>query len=89
MDRSKINRAEAASDRARRSAEESVMSIIPCHRGGHNCNWPACPQDCDGRPAADAYSAALDKLDDGQCADCPGDIDENWVWVGTLRRNVR
>ena len=46
------------------------MSVIPCHRGGHNCNWPACPQDCDGRPAADAYSAALDKLDDRQCADC-------------------
>lgn len=38
------------------------MSVIPCHRGGHNCNWPACPQDCDGRPGADAYSAALDKL---------------------------
>ena len=24
-------------------------SIIPCYRGGHNCSWPACPQDCDGR----------------------------------------
>ena len=25
-------------------------SIIPCYRGGHNCSWPACSQDCDGRP---------------------------------------
>lgn len=30
------------------------MSVIPCYRGGHNCNWPACAQDCDGRPGADA-----------------------------------
>ena len=27
------------------------MSMIPCHRGGHHCSWPACSQDCDGRPA--------------------------------------
>ena len=26
------------------------MSVIPCYRGGHNCNWPACPLSCDGRP---------------------------------------
>lgn len=25
------------------------MSVIPCHRGGHHCEWPACPLDCDGR----------------------------------------
>lgn len=25
-------------------------SVIPCHRGGHNCLWPACAPDCDGRP---------------------------------------
>lgn len=25
-------------------------SVIPCHRGGHACAWPACPTDCDGRP---------------------------------------
>jgi len=36
------------------------MSVIPCHRGGHICNWPACPQDCNGRPGADAYSADLE-----------------------------
>ncbi len=23
--------------------------IVPCHRGGHHCRWPACPLDCDGR----------------------------------------
>ena len=28
------------------------MSVIPCYRGGHLCSWPACPQDCDGRPGA-------------------------------------
>ena len=37
------------------------MSVIPCHRGGHLCNWPVCPEDCDGRPGADAYSTALDR----------------------------
>jgi hypothetical protein len=46
-------------------------NVMPCHRRGHLCNWPACqprgvyalspPQDCDGRPGADAYSAALDQ----------------------------
>ena len=30
-------------------------SVIPCHRRDR-CNWPACPQDCDGRP--------------GLCKDC-------------------
>lgn len=54
------------------AATESVMSVIPCHCGGHNCSWPVCPQDCDGRPgsrAHGAYLAALDKLADGQCAE--------------------
>lgn len=37
-----------------------MNSVIPCHRGGHHCNWPACPQECDGRSGADAYSPALD-----------------------------
>lgn len=23
--------------------------LIPCHRGGHHCRFPACPLDCDGR----------------------------------------
>ena len=32
------------------------MSVIPCHRGGHICNWPACSKDCDGRPAAGGVS---------------------------------
>ena len=41
---------------------KSPMSVIPCHRGGHLCNWPACPEDCDGRPGADAYSTALDRM---------------------------
>ena len=68
------------------SLEESVMSVIPCHRGGHNCNWPACPQDCDGRPGADAYSAALDKLDDGQCADSDGCHPSCAVWHGRTAR---
>lgn len=26
-------------------------STVPCHRGGHHCRWPACPTNCDGRPA--------------------------------------
>lgn len=30
------------------------MGVIPCHRGGHECKWPACAQDCDGRPGRDA-----------------------------------
>lgn len=30
------------------------MSVIPCHRGGNECKWPACAQDCDGRPGRDA-----------------------------------
>ena len=58
------------------------MSVIPCHRGGHACNWPACSQDCDGRPRADAYSAALDKLDDRQCADCGYPLGEKPVFLG-------
>ena len=58
------------------------MSVIPCHRGGHNCNWPACPQDCDGRPGADAYSAALDKLDVRQCADCGYPLGDKPVFLG-------
>jgi hypothetical protein len=27
----------------------AVNSVIPCHRG-QSCAWPACSQDCDGRP---------------------------------------
>ena len=57
------------------------MSVIPCHRGG-----PACPQDCDGRPGADAYSAALDRWDetkdDRQCADCGHPLDNKAVFLG-------
>ena len=26
-----------------------INSIIPCYRGD-KCSWPACAQDCDGRP---------------------------------------
>jgi hypothetical protein len=40
-------------DPGRFRQEKSIMSVIPCHRGGHLCNWPACQQDCDGRPAAE------------------------------------
>ncbi len=60
------------------------MSVIPCHRGGHICNWPACPQDCDGRPGADAYSAALDRLDDRQCADCGYPLGDKPVFLGDV-----
>ena len=37
---------------------------------------------CDGRPAADAYSAALDKLDDRQCADCGYPLGDKPVFLG-------
>lgn len=30
--------------------------IIPCHRGGHHCSWPACPLDCDGREHVESYA---------------------------------
>lgn len=24
--------------------------LVPCHhKGGHECSWPACPLDCQGR----------------------------------------
>jgi hypothetical protein len=36
-------------------------SVIPCHRGGHLCNWPACSPACDGRPGADRKDAAVGK----------------------------
>jgi hypothetical protein len=26
------------------------MGVVPCYRGGHKCQWPACKLDCDGRP---------------------------------------
>lgn len=58
------------------------MSVIPCHRGGHVCNWPICPQDCDGRPGADAYSAALDQWDNRQCADCGYPVGDKPVFLG-------
>lgn len=32
--------------------------LIPCHRGGHNCSWPACPQECDGRRGGPSAIAA-------------------------------
>jgi hypothetical protein len=28
-----------------------MNSVIPCNKGPE-CNWPACPQDCEGRPGA-------------------------------------
>ena len=58
------------------------MSVIPCHRGGHLCNWPIYLQDCDGRPEADAYSAAPDQLDDRQCADCGYPVGDKPVFLG-------
>lgn len=30
----------------------SGNSVVPCYRGGHECQWPACPSSCDGRPGA-------------------------------------
>lgn len=33
-------------------------SVIPCKRGAR-CNWPACPQDCDGRPGRDNFHATF------------------------------
>lgn len=41
-----------------------------------------CPQDCDGRPGADAYSKALDQWDKRQCADCGYPLDDNPVFLG-------
>lgn len=67
------------------------MTVIPCHRGGHSCNWPACLQDCDGRANADAYSVALDQWgnnraadDDRQCADCGYPLGDKPVVLGAL-----
>jgi len=45
-----------------------------------NTGWNG--KDCDGRPAADAYSAALDKLDDRQCADCGYPLGDKPVFLG-------
>jgi hypothetical protein len=43
------------------------MGAIPCHNGGR-CNWPACPQSCDGRPG----SSSPDKV--------ARDIVKKWTW---------
>jgi hypothetical protein len=32
-----------------------VNSVVPCYRGGHSCNWPACSPDCEGRPGKRSY----------------------------------
>lgn len=53
------------------------MSVIPCHRGGHHCAWPACALDCDGRPGA----AIRDGIDDGP--DLP-----RWVINGWKRDRI-
>lgn len=35
--------------------------IIPCHRGGHQCSWPACSLECDGRkPRTRPYAGKID-----------------------------
>jgi hypothetical protein len=36
-------------------------SVIPCHRGGHKCSWPACSPDCDGRPGHRSPATTADK----------------------------
>jgi hypothetical protein len=68
--------------RAKYGEDWDPKSVIPCHRCGHLCNWPARPQACDGRHGADAYSAALDQLDDRQCADCGYPVGDKPVFLG-------
>lgn len=36
------------------------MSVIPCHRGGHHCTWPACSLDCGGRPGREPDKCIID-----------------------------
>lgn len=42
-------------------------STIPCYRGGHNCRWPACPLDCDGRPGFTPRQASEPKITLWKC----------------------
>lgn len=54
---------------------------ISCHRGGHNCKWPACDQDCDGRPGREWTQSQIDDhlyQDDDECYMCggSGELDE-------------
>jgi hypothetical protein len=40
-----------------------INSVIPCYRGD-KCSWPACAQDCDGRPGAPAKEGQDENADD-------------------------
>lgn len=57
----------------------TVNSTVPCYRGGHHCNWPACPADCDGRPGrertAEDIPALIERLRNPPIG---GDNNDEW-----------
>lgn len=38
-----------------------MKDVIPCEKG-RECNWPACPDSCVGRPGADLSKSLLSRL---------------------------
>lgn len=42
---------------------------VPCHKGGHQCSWPACSLDCTGRhPKPLPTQAEADEYDADACS---------------------
>lgn len=59
-----------------------MNSVIPCHRGGHICSWPACAADCDGRPGREASERITRFPGDGKITieTLPPIDKDNWVY---------